>query len=52
MRKYIKQINYVTFMHKSYKNIFAKLIAYLPVKDYLLKLLGKDQNYNMDQRLK
>lgn len=41
MQKYKEKINYITFMHKSYKTIIPRLISPVSVKDYLLKLIGK-----------
>lgn len=41
MKKFKNQINYITFMNKSYKTIIPRIISPVPVKDYLVKLIGK-----------
>ena len=47
MRKYYKDINYITFMNKSYANIVPKLIKEKKNKEFLLDMLGWDPKYNV-----
>jgi hypothetical protein len=51
MKKYPSSINYITFMHKNYKNIISKYLAYPSLKNYILSLLKKDETYNFDKNI-
>ena len=41
LRKYPEQINYVTFMNKTYFNMIARMCSHLPTRDYFLSLVGE-----------
>lgn len=47
MRKFDKEINYISFMNKSYANIVPKLVKEKKIKEFLLDMLGWDPKYNV-----
>lgn len=52
MRKYKDNINYVTFMHKSYRTIIPRIISVVEVKKFIVKLIGKQEGYNVCLQMK
>lgn len=49
--KNFKQINYVTFMHKSYRTIIARLVNEVNVKKFVAHLIGKEESYNVTRNI-
>lgn len=47
MRKYPNDIRYISFMNKSYANVVPKLISDKPMKEFILKMLGWNPDYNV-----
>ena len=47
MQQYPKEINYITFMNKTYFNMIPRMCTNLKIRDHFLAMLGKDpKKYN------